>query len=744
VRHCYVTYIEALLDLTDDRAADGTIRHPAGVRVHDGDDAYLVVAADKGTASFSDTANAVALRRGFWLGDAFASGGSTGYDHKALGITARGAWTSVERHFRELGRDPAGEPFTVVGIGDMSGDVFGNAMLLSDRIRLVAAYDHRHVFLDPDPDPEAGFAERRRLFELPGSTWDDYDRSRISAGGGVFPRTAKSISLTPEVRAALGVDDDDLTPTDLIRAILRAPVDLLFNGGIGTVVKASAESHGDAQDRSSDAIRVDGRELRCKVVGEGGNLGLTQRARIEFARAGGRINADFIDNSAGVDCSDHEVNLKVLLDVAVARGELSREDRNALLREVTDDVTRHVLHNSFLQAQILAQEVRQSPARMFAFEDLMALLEQEGGVDRAADALPVPEEMAERRRAGAGMLLPELAVLLAHAKLWLTDQLLSSELLDDPELQDDLRAAFPPAVVERFGDLVAEHPLRREILATRVANDCVDALGPTWVPRLVAELGVEPGAVVRAYRVARTVTAMRERWDAIEGVAPALDPETGWALMGAADELVEAIARWELQHRPQGPITEVAASQSEGFARLAGRMGDLRSAAWCEEHEAVATALRERGVPAELARMHAHGVALVHAPDIVLVADRVGRDVLDVACAFFELGDGLRLEWLEREVDALPAGTRMQRWAVQAVRDDVLAVRRELALRALEQADGAPARDAVHAFLRSAREPLGRLQAFTRALALENQVDLAGLTLAVRQLRALAAPPSGR
>src|SRR3954451_2892549 len=450
----YVTFISGLLDLTDN-LVEGEVVHPDGVRVLDEDDTYLVVAADKGTATFSDTANRVAGRYGFWLGDAFASGGSKGYDHKALGITARGAWESLKRHFRELDMDPAVDPFTAVGIGDMSGDVFGNGMLLSDKIRLIAAYDHRHVFIDPDPEAARGFAERKRLFELGSSSWDDYDRyalsegarspwddsarDALSEGGGVWPRSAKRIELPEPARAALGIEDAVLTPNEVIHAILQAAVDVLWNGGIGTVVKPSTETDADALDRSSDAIRVDATELRCRVVAEGGNLGLTQRARIEFAREGGLINADFIDNSAGVDCSDHEVNLKVLVDLAVRRGELEAAERDALLAEVTDDVAAHVLYDSFLQAQMLAQEVRGSATRMFAYEDLMAALEAEGLLQREVEFLPTSEEMADRRRSGRGLERPELAVLLAYAKRSLTGALLRSSLPDDAYLEGDLR-----------------------------------------------------------------------------------------------------------------------------------------------------------------------------------------------------------------------------------------------------------------------------------------------------------------
>ena len=411
VEQSYVTYIRSLLDVTDN-LVDGTVVHPDRVRVRDEHDTYLVVAADKGTATFSDTANRVAAEYGFWLDDAFASGGSVGYDHKKLGITARGAWESVKRHFRELGLDPATDEFTAVGIGDMSGDVFGNGMLLSDKIKLLAAYDHRNVFVDPDPDPAASFAERRRLFELAGSSWEDYSRDVLSEGGGVFRRDAKWIELSPRARELLGIDEERVAPNEVIRAILRAQVDLLWNGGIGTVVKASTETDADASDRSSDAIRVNADELRARVVGEGGNLGLTRRARVEYAAHGGLINADFIDNSAGVDCSDHEVNLKILLGLAEHRGEMTRPERDALMEAVTEDVVEHVLYDSFLQAQIIAQEVERSAGRMFAYEDLIELLEETGLLDRASENLPVTDEITERRRGGRRMERPELAILV--------------------------------------------------------------------------------------------------------------------------------------------------------------------------------------------------------------------------------------------------------------------------------------------------------------------------------------------
>jgi glutamate dehydrogenase len=736
VERGYVTYISGLLDLTDN-LVEGAVVHPDGVRVLDDDDTYLVVAADKGTATFSDTANRVAARYGFWLGDAFASGGSKGYDHKALGITARGAWESLKRHFSELDMDPAVDELTAVGIGDMSGDVFGNGMLLSDKIRLVAAYDHRHLFIDPDPDAAAGFAERRRLFELPSSSWDDYDRAKLSEGGGVWPRSAKRIELSEQARAALGIEDSELPPTEVIRAILRGPVDLLWNGGIGTVVKASTETDAEALDRSSDAIRVDADALRCRVVVEGGNLGLTQRARIEYAREGGLINADFIDNSAGVDCSDHEVNLKILLDLAVRRGELDGEGRDALLAEVTDDVAVHVLYDSFLQAQILAQEVRGSATRMFAYEDLMAALESEGLLRREVEFLPASEEMAERRRSGRGLERPELAVLVAYSKRWLTFELLHSSLPDDPWLDGDLRDYFPPPVVERFGHLLADHPLRRELVSTIVANHVVNALGPTFVSRLVAEQGAEPADVVRAYRIAREVTGAEARWGAVERL-DTIEPHVQWRLIEGVDELMEATARWYLENLPGADLGTAIATGREGFQRLAAGLPSFAPAAWREAREQAMAELVAQGAPEELARADAYLPALAYAPDVITAAQAVGRSVEDAGQAFSMLEDRVQIAWIQDQLDALPVTTRVQRWALQALRDDLWRARRELAQRALEEHPGAPVEEAIDAFVESRREPLRRLDTLARTLSGEGGVDLAGVTLAVRQLRALA------
>ncbi len=737
VQRQYVAYVRALLDVTDN-LVDGEVVHPPDTRVLDDDDTYLVVAADKGTATFSDTANSVSEDYGFWLGDAFASGGSSGYDHKKLGITARGAWESVKRHFLELELDVAKDPFTVVGIGDMSGDVFGNGMLLSDRIRLVAAYDHRHIFIDPDPDPDVSFEERKRLFGLAGSSWNDYDRAKISEGGGVWPRTAKWIPLSESVQRALGVEDDSIAPNDLIRDILRAPVDLLWNGGIGTVVKASDETDAEAQDRSSDAIRVDASELRCRVVGEGGNLGLTRRARVEFARGGGRINADFIDNSAGVDCSDHEVNLKVLLGLAEAAGELTRPDRDALLRDVEEDVVEHVLYDSFLQAQIIAQETRRSGSRLDAYEDLMVGLEEDGLLDRASEALPSGEELAERRRAGRGMERPELSLLLTYAKRRVKLSLLESSLLDDPWLQRDLHGYFPQPVVERFGALLAEHPLRRELLATINANLAVNALGPVFVSQIMAERGVRPAEVVKAYRIAREVVGAEADWEAIEALEGKVEPEVQAELMGRVDMLVDAITRWYLVEGAPGDLASTIEAGREGFLELAEAAPGIGGEELQEARREVAERAIAAGVPEDMANTHSLRLGLVHAPAVAAVARATDRSVADVARVFVAIGERLPLNELEEALGALPASRRMERWALQAAREDARHARWDIAERALEGPQGGDPEEALDAFLAAHSEECRRLGAFMRTLSREGETDLAGLALAVRQLRELA------
>ncbi|MFQ5973385.1 MAG: NAD-glutamate dehydrogenase, partial [Alphaproteobacteria bacterium] len=525
VKDCYSILMRGMLDLTDN-LEQGKIVPPPDVVCHDDDDPYLVVAADKGTATFSDIANGISRDYGFWLGDAFASGGSAGYDHKQMGITARGAWESVKRHFRELGRDIQTQNFTVVGVGDMSGDVFGNGMLLSRHTKMVAAFNHLHIFVDPDPDPAKSLDERKRLFELPRSSWADYDAGLISEGGGVFDRKAKSIKPTPEMKALFGIEADQITPAGLIRAVLAAPVDLLWFGGIGTYVKASHETNAEVGDRANDGLRVDATELECKVIGEGANLAVTQRGRIEFARLGGRVNTDFIDNSAGVDTSDHEVNIKIVIDDIVAAGDLTEKQRNTLLDEMTDDVARLVLNDNYLQSQAITQAELQAHERLDQQWRFVKSLEKEGRLDRAIEFLPDDEEMQERQAQGSGLTRPEYAVLFSYAKLALYDELLPTNVPDDPHLVRDLARYFPERLRERFAEPIARHRLRREIIATYITNSVINRVGATFVHELQARTGMTPADIARAYVVARGAFRLRPLWREIETLDNKVSSET--------------------------------------------------------------------------------------------------------------------------------------------------------------------------------------------------------------------------
>ncbi|MGH3140474.1 MAG: NAD-glutamate dehydrogenase domain-containing protein, partial [Gaiellales bacterium] len=734
----YITLMRGLLDITDN-IVGGEVVHPEGVRVLDGDDAYLVVAADKGTAHLSDTANAVSEEYGFWLGDAYASGGSAGYDHKALGITAKGAWESVKRHFRELGRDVATEPVTAVGIGDMSGDVFGNGMLLSEHLELVGAFDHRHVFLDPAPDAAAAYTERRRLFDTPGTSWDDYDRSIISEGGGVWPRTAKSIPVSPQAQAVLGIDSAKLPPLDLIRAILQAPVDLLWNGGIGTYVKASAESHAEVDDRANDALRVDGRDLRATIVGEGGNLGFTQRGRIEYAHGGGRINTDAIDNSAGVDCSDHEVNLKILLAIAIERGELAVEGRNEVLDQVADDVVRLVLYDNYLQVQILSQESAVAPKRMEAFEDLMVELESRHLLERPLEALPSGELMAERISAGHGMTRPELCVLLAYAKRLLREQVLESALPDDPYLVSALAEYFPPLVVERFGHLLPDHPLRREIVATIVTNDVINSMGITFVLRMTAETGATAEEVARAFLVARDVSRARDPWDAVERLDSVVPGDVQAELMTGVDSMVEHLARWYLQNVHAIDLAEEVGRGQPAFAELVQTLSDSATDAWRVATDGRLEELLEQDVPDEPARFGAVRPALVYAPDIIAVAQASGRSIPAITRAFFTVGERLYLDLVEARAASLPATDRWQRMAWDTLIDDLRLLRRQIVERVIAESQNGSIDDAVESYLSARSDPYDRLSRMMENVTTAPPDDSSMVMVAVHQIRQVAA-----
>ncbi|MGH4009175.1 MAG: NAD-glutamate dehydrogenase [Pseudonocardiaceae bacterium] len=740
---CYRMFVSGLLDLTDN-LVNGTSRHPDRVVCHDGDDSYLVVAADKGTATFSDIANEIAASYRFWLGDAFASGGSAGYDHKAMGITARGVWESVKRHFRELGIDPQTEDVTVIGIGDMSGDVFGNGMLCSEHIRLLAAFDHRHVFLDPDPDPATSYAERRRLFELPRSSWDDYDRSLISAGGGVWPRTAKRIPLAPETRRALGISADitELSPPELIRAILLCPAQLLFNGGIGTYVKASAETHADVGDKTNDAVRVDGAQLRVRVIAEGGNLGLTQRGRVEFARAGGLLNTDAIDNSAGVDCSDHEVNIKILLDRLIADGVLSTADRRALMVEMADEVAALVLaHNVNQNTQLGISRVHAAPMAS-VHGRLLTYLEQRYGLDRSLAALPTRAQWEARESAGEGLTSPELSTLMAHVKLSLTDEVLASDLPDDEVFRARLPDYFPAPLRTRFPGTIYEHPLRREITTTLLVNDVVDRGGITYAYRLAEELSAAAPDAVRAYAVASTVFDLPATWQAIAELGTALPVSVADAMMLELRRLLDRASRWLLLNRPQPLAIAAEIDRFHPTVRaLVRRVPGWLAGGEADDVAAAAGRLTGQGVPDELTLRVSAGLStfgLLDVVEAVELAGLAGPDAEQVAPLYYALSAHLDIARVLSSVNELARDDRWHALARLALRDDLYAALRDITLEALHTGDvGMDPETTIARWEQANSSRLSRARTILDEISDAGSLDLATLSVAVRALTRL-------
>jgi glutamate dehydrogenase len=742
---CYTMFISALLDVTDNirTTAEGSeVVPPPGVVRHDGDDAYLVVAADKGTATFSDIANGVAKQYGHWLGDAFASGGSAGYDHKGMGITARGAWESVRRHFRERGLDTQSDDFTVVGVGDMSGDVFGNGMLLSQHIRLVAAFDHRHVFLDPEPDAATTFAERRRLFALPGSSWADYDRSLISAGGGVWPRTAKSIPVSPQVRRSLGIEDPYVTalsPAELIRRILTAPVDLLWNGGIGTYVKATTETHPEVGDKANDPVRVNGAELRAAVVGEGGNLGLTQRGRIEYALGGGRINTDAIDNSAGVDTSDHEVNIKILLDRAVTAGELDASERNPLLAEMTDEVGALVLTDNYEQNIALGNARSQSERLITVHARLIRELERTGRLDRAIEFLPTDKVIADREAAGRGLTSPELSVLLAYVKISLEGEVLASGLPDEQRCLDILSGYFPTALRSRFSGQMEAHPLRREIITTQVVNDTVNRGGSTFVFRAMEETGATAVDVIRAYLVIREVFGLPALWAEIEALDNSVPTTAQTSLFMELRRLLDRAVRWLVQNR-RSPI-DVAGEIERlrpGVAALLPEVGSLFCGAEADALAAHVDDLVAGGVPRVLGGRISemlYGFGLL---DVVEVAARTGRPLGEVAPVYYRLSERFRVDVLLDRISALPRDDRWQSLARMALRYDLYAALSELTAEVLVSTEpGAGPAGRVDSWMAANASSIAQAQQNVEEFRADAKADLATLSVILRQVRTM-------
>ncbi len=747
---CYKTFICGLLDITDN-LVDGETVPPRGVLRHDSDDSYLVVAADKGTATFSDIANGVSQDYGFWLGDAFASGGSVGYDHKAMGITARGAWVSVQRHFRERGIDCQTEEFTAVGIGDMSGDVFGNGLLCSETTRLVAAFDHRDIFLDPGPDAAASYAERRRLFDLPRSSWQDYDKTLISEGGGVFPRSLKSVPLNDAVRGSLGIDAsvERMTPAELMKAILQAPVDLLWNGGIGTYVKGEDETHADVGDKANDAIRVNGSALRARCVGEGGNLGLTQAGRIEYvlhggdaggaSEEGGRINTDFLDNSAGVDTSDHEVNIKILLDRVVKNGDLTAKQRNSLLAEMTDEVGELVLRDNYEQNLAIANGVAHATSLLHVHEDFMRRLEQAGTLDREIEGLPSRREVRRRLDRGQGLTPPELAVLMAWTKIVLADELLAGDLPDDPYLDLDLKAYFPTPMRTQFKAQIEAHPLRREIIVTQVVNDLVNGAGMTYWPRLADETGASVADLTRANFVAREIYASLPMRDELKSYDNQLDARVQTSLRIQMRTLVERASRWLVNNRrppldSSATVEQFAAPVQATMARLP----DLMSGRELEAFQERQASYERRGVPEELARRVAVLEPAYMLLGVVEVALREGLDPEAVARLHFALGERLGLPVLLQRIVALPREDKWQTMARATLRDDLHAVHAALTaqvLRTTSSEDSAPAR--IAAWEDGEAELVRRGAHTLEQICAEEESDLARVSVGLRVVRGL-------
>jgi glutamate dehydrogenase len=736
---CYRTFISAMLEVTDNLHA-GQVVPPPGVVRYDTDDPYLVVAADKGTATFSDTANEIAISYGFWLGDAFASGGSEGYDHKKMGITARGAWESVRFHFATLGVDTQTTDFTVAGIGDMSGDVFGNGMLLSRHIKLVAAFDHRHVFLDPVPDPEVSFAERQRMFALPRSSWTDYDPALISAGGGVWPRSVKSVPVSEPARQALGLADDvrALAPDQLISAILAAPVDLLWNGGVGTYVKASSQSHRDAGDRANDAVRIDATAVRAKVIAEGGNLGVTQAGRIEYALAGGLINTDFIDNSAGVDTSDHEVNIKILLAESVSRGELTPDQRNRLLQAMTDEVADLVLPDNYHQNRALASSRAQAAEMLHVHSRMMRKMARDGRISRRLEVLPGDKEVAERRSAGLGLTTPEFAVLLAQVKIGAEQEMLASALPDDPYLRSVLTGYFPAPLREKFAGQMDSHRLRREIITTAVVNDMVDRSGTTFLFRMNEETGASVPDITAAYLVARQVFDMAGFWAQVEGLDGVVDVPTQLDMLLEGHKLTERGTRWLLHNRrPPFDIAETMDFFSGGVLSVTSGLPKLLTGRDRSEFTRRLDSFTARGVPHALAEWVAGMVPAYSAFDLVEIAAAVGRSVDETAEVYFDLADRLQIARLRDRITALPRDDRWNTMARAALRDDLYAAHAAITRDVLEVTGPGRPEERLGVWVERNGTAVSRATQTLTEIWESDRFTVAMLSVAVRAIRTL-------
>jgi glutamate dehydrogenase len=733
---CYETLIRGMLDITDN-IVDEKIAAPRMVVRHDNDDAYLVVAADKGTATFSDIANAISNEYAFWLGDAFASGGSAGYDHKKMAITARGAWECVKRHFREIGVDIQNQDFTVAGIGDMAGDVFGNGMLQSPCIRLVAAFNHQHIFLDPQPDPKRSFAERRRLFKLPRSSWADYSRSAISKGGGVYLRSAKSLTLSREAQQLLDVPAQ-VTPNELIKAILKSHVDLLWNGGIGTYVKAGSESHSDVGDRSNDAVRVDARDLNCKVIGEGGNLGLSQLGRIEYARRGGRLNTDFIDNSAGVNTSDVEVNLKILLNGAVRARQITYAARNRLLVQMTDEVAGLVLRNNYLQSQAISISASQAIQDLSENAYVIRALARTGDLNRSLEYLPTDEEIAERRQAGEGLTRPELAIIMSYGKIWFYQALINSNVPEDPYLSAELKRYFPAPVQKRFAVRIKRHRLRREIIATAITNSLINRMGPAFPVRAQDDTGADPAAIARAYSIAREVFAVRNIWAQIEALDNQVPAAIQCTAMIQTTRLLRHMSYWLLENRRNDLGIESTVSRyAPKVAELFHVLGNLLGATQRVRMSTLRAHLIAHKVPEHLATRIASLEDMRCALDLVEVSVAARVRIVYAAKIYFDLGERIGLTWIKEQIETLVADGHWQAVARGTLRDNLYALQSRITLSVLRSEAGTAEARVEHWLARHAVS-VDALKRVVVDLRTGSPPDFATISVALQAVRRLA------
>ena len=734
---CYQTFICGLLDLTDN-IVDGKIVPPRSVVRRDGDDPYLVVAADKGTATFSDIANRISASYNFWLDDAFASGGSAGYDHKKMAITAKGAWEAVKRHFREFGVDTQKDPFTVVGIGDMSGDVFGNGMLLSRKIKLVGAFNHEYIFLDPTPDMAGSFKERERLFKMKGSSWADYDSKMISKGGGVFSRQAKKIVITSELRKLLGVNVTSMSPPEVIRTLLKLDVDLLWNGGIGTYVKASTESHADVGDRSNDALRVDANELRCKVIGEGGNLGFTQRARIEYSLRGGRANADFIDNSGGVDSSDREVNIKILLSAAAAQKGLERPDRNKLLASMTDDVANLVLRNNYLQTQAISMMEAKALERLDEQARLIQDLERSGLLDRELEFLPSEEVIAERREHRQGLTRPEIAIILSYAKIDLYNGLINSRSPLDKYLAPALLNYFPAPLQKRYKDLIPEHRLSREILTTLIANSIVNRMGPAFVKRTQEDTNATITEIAQAYIVVLEVCQVVDIWKRIEELDNQIPAEAQHAMMFEVSRILRHAVYWLLErHGHKIKIEDSIKRLQSGLSAVLSRISGVLPGTGKDIYSGALEHYESMGAPSGIARRMAALRFTRPSLDVTSIANNCDKNARDVAKVYFDISERLDTFWLGAAIEAHEANDRWHALARTSLRDALYGIVRDITAELITVKDEISPK-VVDEWIESNQVAINKAKLIFDEIKAKDSIDFATLSVAVQELRKLA------